>query len=248
MLNKNCKFVIEYIYNKVKLFNMKTIAIIGGSSGIGKSLVNIEKDRNKVVMIQRNASGIISDNVTEYLVDVLNEELPDLESLDTLVYCPGSINLKPFSRLTEEDFKNDHEINVLGAIRVLQKYLPLLKKGTSPSVLLFSTVAVKMGMPFHASISAAKGAVEGLMKSLAAEYAPKIRFNAIAPTLTNTRLAEKILRNDKLKDLSADRHPLKRYLEPDEVAEMASFIISDKGSALSGQIIEMDCGIVNLKI
>ena len=227
---------------------MKTIAIIGGSSGIGKSLVNIEKDRNKVVMIQRNASGIISDNVTEYLVDVLNEELPDLESLDTLVYCPGSINLKPFSRLTEEDFKNDYEINVLGAIRVLQKYLPLLKKGTSPSVLLFSTVAVKMGMPFHASISAAKGAVEGLMKSLAAEYAPKIRFNAIAPTLTNTGLAEKILRNDKLKDLSADRHPLKRYLEPDEVAEMASFIISDKGSALSGQIIEMDCGIVNLKI
>jgi len=200
------------------------------------------------VMIQRNASGVISDNVTEYLVDVLNEELPDLESLDTLVYCPGSINLKPFSRLTEEDFKNDYEINVLGAIRVLQKYLPLLKKGTSPSVLLFSTVAVKMGMPFHASISAAKGAVEGLMKSLAAEYAPKIRFNAIAPTLTNTRLAEKILRNDKLKDLSADRHPLKRYLEPDEVAEMASFIISDKGSALSGQIIEMDCGIVNLKI
>ena len=227
---------------------MKTIAIIGGSSGIGKSLVNIEKDRNKVVMIQRNASGVISDNVTEYLVDVLNEELPDLESLDTLVYCPGSINLKPFSRLTEEDFKNDYEINVLGAIRVLQKYLPLLKKGTSPSVLLFSTVAVKMGMPFHASISAAKGAVEALMKSLAAEYAPKIRFNAIAPTLTNTGLAEKILRNDKLKDLSADRHPLKRYLEPDEVAEMASFIISDKGSALSGQIIEMDCGIVNLKI
>jgi len=227
---------------------MKTIAIIGGSSGIGKSLVNIEKDRNKVVMIQRNASGVISDNVTEYLVDVLNEELPDLESLDTLVYCPGSINLKPFSRLTEEDFKNDYEINVLGAIRVLQKYLPLLKKGTSPSVLLFSTVAVKMGMPFHASISAAKGAVEGLMKSLAAEYAPKIRFNAIAPTLTNTGLAEKILRNDKLKDLSADRHPLKRYLEPDEVAEMASFIISDKGSALSGQIIEIDCGIVNLKI
>jgi NAD(P)-dependent dehydrogenase (short-subunit alcohol dehydrogenase family) len=150
--------------------------------------------------------------------------------------------------LTEEDFKNDYEINVLGAIRVLQKYLPLLKKGTNPSVLLFSTVAVKMGMPFHTSISAAKGAVEGLMKSLAAEYAPKIRFNAIAPTLTNTRLAEKILRNDKSKELSAERHPLKRYLEPDEVAEMASFLISDKGASLSGQIIEMDCGIVNLKI
>lgn len=227
---------------------MKTIAIIGGSSGIGKSLVNLERDRNKVITIQRNASEIIHENVTEYLVDVLNEELPNLESLDTLVYCPGSINLKPFSRLTEEDFKKDYEINVLGAVRVLQKYLPLLKKGTNPSVLLFSTVAVKMGMPFHTSISAAKGAVEGLMKSLAAEYAPKIRFNAIAPTLTNTRLAEKILRNDKSKELSAERHPLKRYLEPNEVAEMASFIISDKGASFSGQIIEMDCGIVNLKI
>tara|TARA_B100000809_G_scaffold266932_1_gene333218 strand:- start:5959 stop:6642 length:684 start_codon:yes stop_codon:yes gene_type:complete len=227
---------------------MKTIAIIGGSSGIGRSLANLEKNTNKVITIQRNASGIIDDNVTEYLVDVLHGELPDLESLDMLVYCPGSINLKPFSRLSEEDFKNDYEINVLGAVRVLQKYLPLLKKGSNPSVLLFSTVAVKMGMPFHTSIAAAKGAVEGLMKSLAAEYAPKVRFNAIAPTLTNTRLAEKILRNDKSKELSAERHPLKRYLQPDEVADMASFILSDKGSSLSGQIIEMDCGIVNLKI
>jgi NAD(P)-dependent dehydrogenase (short-subunit alcohol dehydrogenase family) len=227
---------------------MKTIAIIGGSSGIGKSLANLEKHTNKVITIQRNASGIIDDNVTEYLVDVIHGELPDLESLDMLVYCPGSINLKPFSRLSEEDFKNDYEINVLGAVRVLHKYLPLLKKGSNPSVLLFSTVAVKMGMPFHTSIAAAKGAVEGLMKSLAAEYAPKIRFNAIAPTLTNTRLSEKILRNDKSKELSAERHPLKRYLQPDEVAEMASFILSDKGSSLSGQIIEMDCGIVNLKI
>ena len=227
---------------------MKTIAVIGGSSGIGKSLIDLVKDNFKIYAIQRNSSGIVHENMTEYLVDVLKDDLPELESLDGLVYCPGSINLKPFNRLSEVDFKNDYEVNVLGAIRVLQKYIPLLKNGYDPSVLLFSTVAVKMGMPFHASVAAAKGAVEGLIKSLAAEYAPKIRFNAIAPTLTNTKLAEKILRNDRAKDLSAERHPLKKYLEPEEVAEMAHFILSKKGASLSGQIIEMDCGIVNLKL
>jgi NAD(P)-dependent dehydrogenase (short-subunit alcohol dehydrogenase family) len=227
---------------------MKTILIIGGSSGIGKSLLNIEKGHHNIISIQRNPSGEIHENVTEYLLDVVNDELPDLNSLDSLVYCPGSINLKPFTKLTELDFKNDFEINVLGAVRVLQKYLPLLKNSSEASVLLFSTVAVKKGMAFHASVAAAKGAVEGLLKSLAAEYAPKIRFNAIAPTLTNTKLAERILRNDRSKELSAERHPLKRYLEPEEVAEMASFIISNKGASFSGQIIEMDCGIVNLKV
>jgi len=227
---------------------MKTIAIIGGSSGIGKALVDLEKGENKLYTMQRNSLGLDDANISEYLVDVLTEELPDIEALDALVYCPGSINLKPFARLSEEDFINDYKINVLGAIRVLQKYIPLLKKGSNPSVLLFSTVAVKMGMPFHASIATAKGAVEGLVKSLAAEYAPNIRFNAIAPTLTNTKLAERILRNEKSKELSAERHPLKKYLEPEEVAEMASFLISDKASSFSGQIIEMDCGIVNLKI
>lgn len=227
---------------------MKTILIIGGSSGIGKSLLNIEKEHNKIISIQRSPSGVIHENVTEYLLDVMKDELPDLNSLDSLVYCPGTINLKPFMKLTELDFKSDFEINVLGAIRVLQKYLPLLKNSSEPSVLLFSTVAVKKGMAFHASVAAAKGAVEGLVKSLAAEYAPKIRFNAIAPTLTNTKLVERILRNDRSKELSAERHPLKRYLEPEEVAEMASFITSKKGASFSGQIIEMDCGIVNLKI
>jgi len=103
-------------------------------------------------------------------------------------------------------------------------------------------------MPFHASVAAAKGAVEGLVKSLAAEYAPKIRFNAIAPTLTDTPLAGKILRNDRSRELSADRHPLKRFLEPDEVAGLASFVLSEKGASFSGQVIEMDCGIVNLKV
>ena len=227
---------------------MRTIAIIGGSSGIGKSLVELEKENCKIILIQRTPSLVNHDNVTEHLLDVLKDDLPEFETLDGLVYCPGSINLKPFSRLSQEDFQRDFEINVLGATRVLQKYLPILKKGTNPSVLVFSTVAVKMGMPFHASIAAAKGAVEGLVKSLAAEYAPKVRINAIAPTLTDTKLAEKILRNEKSRELSAERHPLKRFLEPSEVANFASFLLSGKAASFSGQIIEMDCGIVNLKI
>lgn len=227
---------------------MKTVLVIGGSSGIGKALISLEKEKSSIVSIQRTNSEFSHENMKEYHLDVLSDTLPDLEKIDSLVYCPGSINLKPFNRLLDEDFRNDFEINVMGAVRVLHKYLPLLKKSDSASVLLFSTVAVRTGMPFHASIASAKGAINGLVKSLAAEFAPKIRVNAIAPTLTNTRLAEKILRNDRSKELSAERHPLKRYLEPGEVAEMASFLISDKAASFSGQIIEMDCGISNLKV
>jgi NAD(P)-dependent dehydrogenase (short-subunit alcohol dehydrogenase family) len=227
---------------------MKSVLIVGGSSGIGKSLVNILLNTTQVFSINRSSSEISHPNFTEFCCDVLHDELPKLEKVDAVVYCPGSINLKPLARLKQEDFLNDFLINVLGAVKVIQEYLPVLKQSSSPNILMFSSVAVKMGMPFHASIAASKGAVEGLVKSLAAELAPLIRVNAIAPTLTDTNLAAKLLRNDRLKEMSADRHPLKRYLQPEEVAEMASFIISDKALAFSGQVFEMDCGIVNLKI
>ena len=170
------------------------------------------------------------------------------EQLDGIVYCPGSINLKPFQRLKIEEFKNDFDINVLGAVKVLQNYLSILKKGDQPSVILFSTVAAALGMPFHASIAASKAAVEGLVKSLGAELAPTIRINAIAPTVTDTSLAEKLLRNDAMKDKIKDRHPLKKYLDPSEVAHMADFLLSDKSASISGQTFEMDCGIVSFKI
>ncbi len=227
---------------------MKSVLIIGGSSGIGKSLVNILLETSKVSSISRTSAEIIHPNFKEFSCDILHDELPKFEQIDALVYCPGSINLKPISRLKQEDFLNDFSINVLGAVKVIQEYLPILKQSKTPTILMFSTVAVKIGMPFHASVAASKGAVEGLVKSLAAELAPLIRVNAIAPTLTDTNLASKLLRNDRLKEMSAERHPLKRYLQPEEVAEMASFIISDKALAFSGQVFEMDCGIVNLKI
>lgn len=147
-----------------------------------------------------------------------------------------------------EDFRNDFEINVIGAVKTIQKYLPVLKKGTNPSIILFSTVAVKLGMPFHASIAVAKAGIEGLVKSLGAELASSVRINAIAPTITETSLSASILRNDRLKENMIERHPMKGYLKPEEVGAMADFLISEKAKSISGQIFEMDYGIVSFKI
>ncbi|MDG1039627.1 MAG: SDR family NAD(P)-dependent oxidoreductase [Polaribacter sp.] len=227
---------------------MKTVLIIGGSSGIGKSLAYSILDSVNVISLSRTTADINHVNFKEHLCDVLNDDLPEIDTIDALVYCPGSINLKPITRLKQEDFLNDFSINILGAVRVIQQYLSVLKNSSTANILMFSSVATKLGMPFHASVAASKGAVEGLVKSLAAELAPVVRVNAIAPTLTDTNLASKLLRNDRLKEMSAERHPLKNYLQPEEVAEMASFIISEKAKSLSGQIFEMDYGIVNLKV
>jgi NAD(P)-dependent dehydrogenase (short-subunit alcohol dehydrogenase family) len=227
---------------------MKNIAIIGGSKGIGSALLEELSSTHNIINISRTAPEISHPNVTHYTCDILSEELPDIEALDSLVYCPGSINLKPISRLSLEDFRADFEINVIGAVKAVQKYLPKLKKGNNPSILLFSTVASKLGMPFHASVAASKSGVEGLVKSLGAELAPTIRVNGIAPTVTDTPLASKLLRNDKIIESIKERHPLKRFLNPEEVAHTASFLISDKATSFSGQIFEMDCGIVSFKI
>lgn len=227
---------------------MKTIIVVGGSKGIGNAIVTTLLSSYKVVNISRTAPEQIHENLTHYSCDVINDELPDLESVDGLIYCPGSINLKPIKRLSLDDFKADFEINVLGAVKTIQKYLPALKNGNKPSIVLFSTVASKLGMPFHASIAASKSAVEGLTKSLGAELAPTIRVNAIAPTVTDTGLASKLLRNERMIENMNERHPLKRYLQPQEVADMAEFLLSEKAASLSGQVFAMDCGIVSFKI
>jgi len=227
---------------------MKKIVIIGGSKGIGYAIVTSLLENNEIINISRTPPPITHKNLTHYSCDISADELPDLQNIDSLVYCPGSINLKPISRLSLDDFREDFEINVLGAVKAIQKYLPLLKAGNHPSILLFSTVAAKLGMPFHASIATAKSGIEGLVKSLAAEFAPTIRINAIAPTVTNTDLAAKLLRNDKMIENIKERHPLKKFLDPKEVAEMAHFLISDKTTSLTGQVFEMDCGIVSVKL
>jgi 3-oxoacyl-[acyl-carrier protein] reductase len=227
---------------------MRKIVIVGGSKGIGQAIVSSLVEENIVINISRSAPMEPHANLTHYNCDILTDDLPEIEAVDTLIYCPGSINLKPISRLKLDDFREDFEINVIGAVKFIQKYLPKLKHGVSPSILLFSTVASKLGMPYHASVAAAKSAIEGLTKSLGAELAPTIRVNAIAPTVTETDLAAKILRNEKMIENITERHPLKKFLKPNEVADLATFLISEKATSISGQIYELDCGIVSFKI
>jgi 3-oxoacyl-[acyl-carrier protein] reductase len=227
---------------------MKKIVVIGGSKGIGSAIVKSLVETNQVVNISRSVPLLSHTNLTHFSCDILSDELPEIDEIDSLIYCPGSINLKPISRLSLDDFRTDYEINVISAVKAIQHFLPALKKGNNPSILLFSTVAAKLGMPFHASVAAAKSAVEGLAKSLGAELAPNIRVNAIAPTVTDTDLASKLLRNERMIESITERHPLKKFLAPQEVADMATFLISDKARSISGQIFELDCGIVSFKI
>jgi len=222
----------------------KNILIVGASSGIGAALSH-QLSHKGYQVFEASRNGKIKYDATQDALDL--STLPS--SLQGLIYCPGSINLKPFHRLSTQDFIDDYHINVLGAVRTIQQVLPLLKASEIvSSVVLFSTVAVQQGMPFHASIAAAKGAIEGLTKSLAAELAPKIRVNAIAPSLTDTPLASKILGTEEKKKASAERHPLKKTGTPEELAALASFLISEEAGFISGQIIGADGGLSTLRV
>jgi len=227
---------------------MKKIIIIGGSKGIGKAITESLLTTHQVINISRSTPEVQHENLTHYTCDVLVDELPEIDQADGLIYCPGSINLKPFNRLSIDDFKTDFEINVIGAVKSIQAYTKTLSQSDSASIVLFSTVATKLGMPFHASVATAKSAVEGLTKSVAADLVPKIRVNAIAPTITDTELAAKFLRNERMIESTIQRHPLKKYLEPSEVAAMANYLLSDVSKSISGQIFNLDCGIVSLKL
>ncbi|MGJ8593147.1 MAG: SDR family NAD(P)-dependent oxidoreductase [Aquaticitalea sp.] len=227
---------------------MKTIIIVGGSKGIGKAISQKLLSNHSVVNISRTTPDFSHGNLTHYDCDILKDTFPEIEAADGLVYCPGSINLKPMARLSLDDFREDFEINVIGAVKAIQAYLEILKKGDKSSILLFSTVAAKLGMPFHASVAASKSAVEGLVKSFGAEMATTLRVNAIAPTVTDTELASKLLRNEKMIENITERHPLKKFLKPEEVADMAEFLLSEKSNSISGQVFELDCGIVTFKI
>lgn len=226
---------------------MGKVLIIGGTKGIGKAIVSEIIEEHEVVCLSRNISDFTHNNYKHIKFDVLNDEFPEIESLDTLIYCPGTINLKPISTLTLDDFRYDFELNVIGAVKAIKKYLNLLKKSENPSILMFSTVATKLGMPYHSSVSVSKSGIDGLVKTLGAELAPKIRINAIAPTITNTDLASKILRNEKVIENMIERHPLKKILSPNEIAKMACYLISKNSSSISGQIFNMDAGIVSFK-
>jgi NAD(P)-dependent dehydrogenase (short-subunit alcohol dehydrogenase family) len=173
-------------------------------------------------------------------------EIP-FDQVDGLVYCPGSIDLKPFGRIKPEQFIKDYELQVLGAVKCIQAVLPKLKKADNPSVVLFSTVAVQNGFNFHSLVASSKGAIEGLTRSLAAEFAPKIRVNAIAPSLTDTPLASRMLNSDAKREANDQRHPLKRIGKVEDIAHAAMYLLSDKSSWVTGQIFHVDGGMSSIK-
>mgnify|MGYP003630794737 FL=1 len=225
--------------------------VVGGGSGIGEKVVeNLALAGHQVYAASRNImEANLPPSVEPIKFDVSLDEplegLPDV--LDGLVYCPGSISLKPFHRIKPADFQAEWELNFLGAVKVTQQVLDLLKKSDNPSVVYFSTVAVQLGLPFHSSISGAKGAIEGLTRSLAAEYAPKIRFNAIAPSLTDTPLAANLLSNDKKREANAERNPLKLIGEAQDIANMVTFLLGKDSRWVTGQVMAVDGGMRAIK-
>ena len=227
----------------------KNILLIGGNSGIGLETAKLLKSQGaNLIAASRSSDQLEALGISVQPFDAENPSELDLpEHLDGLIYFPGTINLKPFHRLTSADFQKDFQINCLAAVQVIQQALPALKKSDSASIVMFSTVAVAQGMAFHASIAAAKAAVEGVVKSLAAELAPKIRVNAIAPSLTDSPLASQLLGNEAKKEAAAKRHPLQQVGRPEDIAQIASFLLSDSSSFLTGQIIRPDGGLSSIR-
>ena len=229
----------------------KNILIVGGSSGIGLSLVKQLQSDHNLIVANRSNEALNGLSVEFIPYDAENGELEVAklpETLNGLVYCPGTINLRPFKGLRPEVFTRDFSINVMGAIKTLQAVLGRLQNSEVPtSVVFFSTVAVQTGMPFHSSVATAKGALEGLSRSLAAELAPKIRFNVLAPSLVDTPLAEKFLNNDTKKSNAEARHPMQRIGSSDEIARMVAFLLGDQSSWMTAQTITIDGGIGSIK-
>ena len=233
--------------------------IIGGAGGIASAIARkLVATGDSVHLVGRDAAkleGLASEfNASFAVADVMDEAalaaaiLAAGEAL-SLCYAVGTINLKPAHRLTIEDVRRDFEINAGGAFRSVQAALPLLKASTqaTTSILFFSTVAVGQGFTAHASISMAKGAIEGLTRALAAELAPRIRVNAIAPSLTKTPLASALTSNESMATTIAGLHAAQRLGEADDIAEMAALLLSSKSSWITGQVIGVDGGRSTLR-
>jgi len=231
---------------------MQHYLIIGASSGIGQELARqlAESGHQVTATYNKNEPTVETPNIRFHHLNLLDDSialnfLPD--ELDGFVYCPGSINLRPFERIKPADFESDYKLQVTGAIKLLQMVLPRLKKSANASIVLFSSVAVLNGLPYHTQVAASKGAIEGLTRALAAEYAPNIRVNCIAPSLTDTPLAASLLNTDQKKEANALRHPLKRIGTTGDIANAASFLLSEKASWITGQIFHVDGGMSSIK-
>jgi 3-oxoacyl-[acyl-carrier protein] reductase len=219
--------------------------IVGSRTGIGQSLAQeFINDGHELFTLNRTPGTTERD----FAANVVTDPLPQIDGpLDGLAYCPGSINLKLFGSLKTDDFLTDFNINVIGAVRVLQHYHRNLQQAPKAAVVMFGTVATRMGMPYHASIAAAKGAVEGLVRSLAAEWAPKIRVNCVAPSLTDTPLAARLLNTEAKRLAATERHPLKTVGNSNHVASLAKLLLTDTTSFVTGQVWYADGGISSIK-
>lgn len=228
---------------------MKNILLIGGSTGIGYELSQKLKEDNNIFISTRNQDKFNHPNIKTNELDLDKEFETDWlpEHLDGFIYLPGTINLRPFKGLKPSVFIEDFNINVMGCIKILQKVLPKIQAAENPSIVMFSTVAVKIGMPFHSSVSSSKGAIEGLTRSLAAEFAPKIRVNAIAPSILDTPLAEKFLNSETKLENLRNRHPMKEIGSPEDISEVVKFLLEDNSKWMTGQIIPFDGGMSSVK-
>lgn len=218
------------------------ILLVGASSDIAAEFYNTHNVNYNIIRLSSNPD--FSD-IQDFNVQDENSFI-DEDNIDGIIYFPGSINLKPFKRLKIENFREDFEINVVGLLKILKFYESRLSEKSS--LVFISTVAANLGMPFHSSVSVSKSAIEGLTKSLAAEWAPKVRVNCIAPSLVETKLAKRFFRTEDQKEMMNQKHPLKRTGLPEDIVNALDFLISNKSSWISGQILNVDGGMSTLKI
>ncbi|MDC6364464.1 MULTISPECIES: SDR family NAD(P)-dependent oxidoreductase [Flavobacteriaceae] len=227
----------------------KNILLIGGSYGIGFEIAQQLSSNYSVFVASRSKEEPSGLHVTHIPFDPLKDDISQKEipeEIHGFVFCPGSINLKPFKMLNMDTFQKDMELNFFSLVRVVKSIIPKMAEGSC--LVFFSTVAVETGMAFHTSVSSAKGAIEGFAKALAAEYAPKLRVNIIAPSLVNTPLASKLLNNDKKIDAMSQRHPLKRVGNAKDIANMATFLLNSENSWITGQVFRVDGGMSTIKL
>jgi 3-oxoacyl-[acyl-carrier protein] reductase len=227
----------------------KTILVAGASSAIAQATIQQLIIKGHEVIALSRQSLVIPGAICHQVENYSSEQLPSITStIDGIVYFPGTIQLKPFQRISLEDFKQEMEVHSWGAVSVLQKYIGLIPKDQSGSVVLLGSVAAQIGMPYHASVAMAKGAIHGLTMALAAEWAPRIRVNAVAPSLTETPMGEKLINTPEKRDFIEKKNPMGKIGTPEEIANAISFLLSDEAKWITGQILSVDGGMGKLKL